>query len=157
MIVRLCCNSSRITARTSQVNNGANVVQSHHERTRLNPPYCYTERPTTHHQDKINTWTTSTAFESVATGRLLSAFTWSFAGHAVASPLAGRSRRLIISHASHRGHDISRAASRAPSPVRTPCGRLRCGFGCPSRLSCLMPPPENAPALTPPWASDTTA
>ena len=55
---------------TSKGNNGANVVQSHHERTRLNPPYCYTERPTTHRQDKINTWTTSTAFESVATSRL---------------------------------------------------------------------------------------
>src|ERR1019366_10090798 len=56
---------------------------------------------------------TAPAVESVVSGRLLSAFTWSFAGHAVASPLACWSRRLIISHASHRGHDT-------PVPLRVP-------------------------------------
>jgi len=98
---------------TSKGNNGANVVQSHHVITRLNPPYCCAERPTTHHQDKINTWTTAPAFESVVTGRLLNAITLSFVDHAGASPMAGRSRRLIISHASLRGHD-------EPAPLRAP-------------------------------------
>ena len=56
---------------------------------------------------------TAPAFKSVVTDRLLSAITLSFVDHAVASPMAGRSRRLIISHASHRGHD-------EPVPLRVP-------------------------------------